>query len=81
MQCKVVGITRGRTKETQKPYTVLHVIKEFDDWISDNSEGNAVDTLFVRLDLDVEVGDTVVPVYGVGYQGKAIVENVLVNQE
>ena len=33
------------------------------------------------MDLDVEVGDTVVPVYGVGYQGKAIVENVLVNQE
>ena len=31
MQAKVVGITRGRTKETQKPYTVLHIIKDFDN--------------------------------------------------
>jgi len=81
MEAKVLGITRGRSRETQKPYTVLHVVKEFDDWISDYSEGNAVDTLFVRMNLDVNVGDTIVPIYGVGYQGKAIVENVIVNQE
>lgn len=82
MLAKVVGITLGRTREKGKPFTVLHVITDFEDWISDNSEGNAVTTLYIsNRHVDVNVGDTIKPIYGVGYQGKAIVVDILVSEE
>lgn len=74
----VVGIKRGLSKETQKPFTVLHVVKSFDDYDQENSEGNAVESLYVRKNVQVEVGDEIEPVYGVGFKGMAIVKDVLV---
>lgn len=81
MLAKVVGITLGKSKEKGKPFTVLHVITDFEEWIADNSEGNAVTTLYISRHIDVNVGDTIKPIYGVGYQGKAIVVDILVSEE
>lgn len=81
MLAKVVGITRGIRKETGKPYTVLHVITDFEDWLADNSEGNAVTTLYISKNVDVNIGDTIRPIYGVGYQGKAIVVDILISED
>lgn len=81
MLAKVVGITRGVRKETGKRYTVLHVITDFEDWLADNSEGNAVTTLYISKNVDVNVGDTIKPIYGVGYQGKAIVVDILISED
>lgn len=74
---KVVGIFRGQNKEN-KSFTVLHVIKDFDDYQLDNAEGNAVDTLFIRGQLKVDIGNEIDPIYGVGYQGKAIVKDIVI---
>ena len=75
MQAKVVGILN----DSKKGYTVLHVIKDWDDWQIENChvDGNCVDTLFIRKQIDCKVGDTVQVVYGVGYQGKAIVKDII----
>lgn len=79
----VVGILRGTSKKTNSPFTVLHVIKDFDDYQLEFCDGQSTDNLYVKGFLDVEVGDEIEPVYGVGYQGKAIVTsiNILNNKE
>lgn len=81
MLAKVVGITLGVSKKYDKPFTVLHVITDFEDWIADSSEGNAVTTLYITRHVDVNIGDTIKPIYGVGFQGKAIVVDILVSEE
>jgi hypothetical protein len=73
---KVVGITRGKTKEKKKPFTVLHLIGDFDDYQIENSEGNTAQNVYVAGDQDVEVGDEIELVYGVGFEGKAVVKGI-----
>lgn len=73
---KVIGIVRGVSKETNKPYSVLHMVTDFDDWQLDKAEGNKVETVFLRGQYDISVGQEIDLVYGVGYQGKAIVTGI-----
>lgn len=73
----IVGIRRGITKKN-KDFTVLHGVTDFDDYEMDGAEGNKVVTIYVGKALDVNLGDTVDIIYGVGFEGKAVVKDVLV---
>lgn len=75
---KVVGILRGISKRTGKEFTVLHVVKDWDDYQLENADGSAVDTHYIKGHVEIDVGDEFEPVYGVGYEGKAIVRSVTI---
>lgn len=75
---KVLGIVTGQNKETKKPFTVLHVVGEFDDW-QKNAIGQKVKELFVGGQLiPAKIGDDIEPVYDIGWGGKAIVKDVVI---
>lgn len=73
---KIVGLVRGTSKAKNTPYTVLHCVTDFEEYQLPYADGNKVQEAFIRGYLDVEVGDEVELVYGVGYEGKAIVTGV-----
>ena len=83
MGVKVVGILHGVSKETKRDYTVLHVLKEFEEYQKPFSVGQCTESVYVRDNINVNVGDIVEILYTKGYQGKAVVfaVNVIKDKE
>ena len=83
MSVKVVGILNGVSKETRKEYTVLHVVKDFEEYRKPFSQGVCTENVYVPDKINVNVGDIVEFVYTKGYQGKAVVKavDVIKNKE
>lgn len=77
MGMKIVGITRGTSKKNL-PFTVLHVIGEFDDYQAQRSSGKKAENIYIGKNINVNLEDEVNLVYGVGFGGKAIVKDVIV---
>lgn len=75
---QVVGIFRGKTKDKNDDYTVIHVIGDFEDYQQENAIGNKAESHYVKGYVDVNLGDEIELVYGIGYQGKAIVKGISV---
>lgn len=75
---EVVGVRHGLTKEGKKPFTVLHVFSDFDDYMKANGcNGKKAENVYIASNLDITVGEIVELVYGVGFGGKAIVTNAI----
>ena len=78
----VVGIVKGVNKKTNTPYTVLHTVSDFDSYsLSNGSVGCSANNVYIRGNINCKVGDVVQFVYGVGYQGKAIVVDAVIIKE
>ena len=74
---KVVGIVKGVSKKGSQ-FTILHLLGSFDSYnISKGAKGQSVSNVYVSKDLDVNLNDVIQLVYGVGYQGKAIVVDII----
>lgn len=75
---EVVGVRHGITKEGKKPYTVLYLFSDFDDYmIANGCFGKKAENVYIASSVNVIVGEMVKLVYGVGFGGKAIVTNAL----
>lgn len=74
----VVGVVRG-TSKGGSPYTVLHILTEFDEYMTSKGAcGQKAENVYILGHVVAEVGSKCQLVYGVGYGGKAIVKDVLV---
>lgn len=72
-QIKVIGIQK-REKDGKVSYT-LHGYQKFEDW--ENGIGFKAISEWTRCDLsEVKSGMVLVPVYGKGFQGKAVLSGV-----
>lgn len=72
-QIKVIGLQK-KEKDGKVSYT-LHGYQKFEDW--EKGEGYKAVTEWTRADLsNVKNGNIVVPIYGKGYQGKAMLAGV-----
>lgn len=80
-QIQVVGVS-SYEKDGRKSYTI-HGISPFEDWESNNSIGmKVVNEWTNRVDLsEIKPGQIVQPIYGKGYQGKAIILDVAIVSE
>lgn len=73
----VVGVRHGLTKEGKKPYTVVHLLHDFDDYMKAHGcSGQSAENVYVASNVDVEIGEQIQLVYGVGFGGKAIVTGI-----
>lgn len=77
---KIVGLLFGVSKSSGKEYTVLHTVKEFDDYQKEKSKGVCTESVYVPTRLGVKVGDEIELVYDKGFEGKAIVKDVIINK-
>lgn len=74
----VVGVVRGLSKGGS-PYTVLHILTDFDDYmLGKGATGQKAENVYILGNINVGVGSECELVYGVGYGGKAIVKDVVV---
>lgn len=72
----VVGVRKGVTKQA-KPFTVIHVLSDFDDYMLQHGcDGQMAQNIYIGKYVDVCIGDVVSAVYGVGFGGKAIVTDI-----
>lgn len=74
---KVIGIKRGVTKDKGRPWTVLYLVGEFNDY-EENVEGQCCKEIFVYGYLDVKLQEEVEIKYSVGFQGKAVISGITV---
>lgn len=75
-QFEVLGIQHCISKKG-RPYTVLHCVSDFDDYsVEHGSQGLKCQNIYVASNLPVSCGQTVEFIYGVGFDGKAIVVDV-----
>lgn len=77
-QIKVLGIKKTE-KDGKKSYTIFG-FTPFETW--ENGEGYKTVSEWTRADLsDVKVGNVIMPLYGKGYQGKAVLCGVSIIAE
>lgn len=77
-QVKVVGIQK-REKDGKVSYTI-HGYQLFEDW--ENGEGFKAVSEWTKADLSkIKPGFVIVPIYGKGYQGKAVLSAVHIVSE
>lgn len=76
---KVIGMEKYISKSTGSLNTILHVMEEFERWQQEKGAiGMKADTVFIPFDCtkDVHIGDEIRLIYGKGYGGKAVVNDI-----
>lgn len=74
----VVGISRGVSKKSGKPYTILHVNSRFDDYMTEHgSEGLKAENVYISASLNITIDSFVTLIYGRGFGNQAIVVGVM----
>lgn len=78
---QVLGIQRGK-KKSGDDFTVLHVMREFDDYEAKTGTGVACENVFIGKNIPyVNVGDDIELVYGKGFQGKAVIKDIKLSSD
>lgn len=72
---QVVGIQKSISKKTNREYTLLHLLSDFPEHSS--AQGSMAENIYVPKNVDVYIDDMIELVYGVGFGGKAVVEDVI----
>ena len=76
MEYNVVGLKRGISKNTNKPFSVLSVVSDYESYeIEAGAEGNRAQELYIANCYAPSeiIGKNIEITYGVGYGGKAVV--------
>lgn len=75
---EVIGKKFIHSKKNDRDYVQLHCTTDFKS--SDNASGQAVEMFFLDIEHDVPLGTVVEPVYGKGFNDKAILIELKVVQ-
>lgn len=78
--CKelVIGIKRGVSKNN-RAFTILYTCSDFSDYDREHGAfGQQTNETYVNDSIKCDIGDSVQYVYKKGFQGKAVLDNVVV---
>lgn len=74
---EVLGIEKGKSKK-DNDFTVLHLVSEFDTYSQQKrgALGNKCESVYISLNLKVDVGQHIELVYKKGFNDIAVVSDI-----